>query len=85
MAETRYSHNLSTKQLFQLLLYQVNQFELFKNFVTEILDTRGIISHSEFQKLFDEYKDMNKSKFLHNLVMMEPRLEDMKIDVCLSE
>lgn len=85
MAETRYSHNLTTEQLFKLLLYQANQFELFKNFVTEILDTRGIIAHTDFQKLFDEYKDMNKSKFLHNLIMMEPKLDDMKIDVCLLE
>ena len=85
MANQKYAHKMTTEKLFQLLLYQANQFELFKNFVTEILDTRDIISHTEFQKLFDEYKDMNKSKFLHNLIMMEPNLDDMKIDVCLLE
>ena len=83
MADQIYSHSVSPQALFELLLYQVNQFELFKNFVVEILDSRKVIERGEFQELFDEYKKMNKSKFLHNLIVMHPKLDNMNIDVSL--
>ena len=83
MSETRYSHSMSTEELFNLLLYQVNQFELFKNFVIEILDSRDIIKHDDFQQLFDEYKKMNKTKFLHNLIVLNRKLEDMELNISL--
>lgn len=85
MNEQRYEHNISLERLVQLLLYQANQFELFKNFVIEMLDSRDIIPRREFQTFFEEYKQMNKSKLLHNLIMMNPTLEDMKIDLTICE
>ena len=85
MAESRYEHTLSLEKLVQLLLYQANQFEMFKNFVIEMLDSRDLIKRNEFQRLFEEYKQMNKSKMLHNLIMMSPALEDMKIDLSICE
>ncbi|MFH1942651.1 MAG: hypothetical protein ABIL68_11180 [bacterium] len=81
MSDQRYSHSISPRAFSELLLYQANQFELFKNFVIEILDSRKVIERGEFQELFDEYKKMNKSKFLHNLIVMHPTLDDLKIDV----
>jgi NAD-dependent SIR2 family protein deacetylase len=83
MSETRYSHSLSLQELFTLLLFQANQFEMFKNFVIEILDSRNVIQQNDFHELFDEYKKMNTTKQLHNLIMLHPELEDMKIDIAL--
>jgi hypothetical protein len=83
MSETRYSHSLSLQELFKLLLFQANQFEMFKNFVIEILDSRNVIQQNDFHELFDEYRKMNTTKQLHNLIMLHPELEDMKIDIAL--
>lgn len=83
MSEPRYSHTISPEELFHLLIYQANQFELFKNFVVEMLDSKDIIKANDFQELFEGYKEINKTKFLHNLIMMNPKLEDMKIDISL--
>lgn len=83
MSEPRYSHSISPEELFSLLIYQANQFELFKNFVVEILDSKNVIKVNEFQELFEGYKEINKTKFLHNLIMLNPKLEDMKIDISL--
>lgn len=83
MSEPRYSHSISPEELFNLLIYQANQFELFKNFVVEILDSKNVIKVNDFQELFEGYKEINKTKFLHNLIMLNPKLEDMKIDISL--
>jgi|GEM_PF-1897503 len=83
MSEQIYSHTMSAEELFLLLLYQANQFELFKNFIIEVLDLKEIMTVNEFHDLFKQYKDMNKTKLLHNLMMMKPTLEDMKIDISL--
>lgn len=83
MSETRYSHSVSLQELFTILLYQANQFEMFKNFIMEILDSRNVINQNDFHELFEEYKKMNTTKQLHNLIMLHPELEDMKIDVAL--
>jgi hypothetical protein len=83
MSEQVYNHTMSAEELFLLLLYQANQFELFKNFIIEVLDLKGIMTVNEFHDLFKQYKDMNKTKLLHNLMMMKPTLEDMKIDISL--
>ena len=84
MSETQYTHHLSVKDALQLLLYQANQFELFKQFIFEILDSRGVIPHDEMKKLFEEFKDINHSKPLHNLMVMSPELENMNIDIGLE-
>ena len=83
MSENRYTHSMSFQDLFKLLLYQANQFEMFRNFVIEILDSREVISQNDFHELFDEYKKMNTTKQLHNLMVLNPELEDMKIDISL--
>jgi hypothetical protein len=83
MSEQIYCHTMSAEELFLLLLYQANQFELFKNFIIEVLDLKEIMTVNEFHDLFKQYKDMNKTKLLHNLMMMKPTLEDMKIDLSL--
>lgn len=83
MSETRYLHSMSLQDLFTLLLFQANQFEMFKNFVIEILDTRNVIKQNDFHELFEEYKKMNTTKQLHNLMMLHPELVDMKIDISL--
>jgi len=83
MSETRYSHSVSLQELFTLLLYQANQFEIFKNFIIEILDSRNVVNQNDFHELFEEYKKMNTTKQLHNLIMLHPEMEDMKIDVSL--
>ena len=83
MSDVQYSHSVSTETLFSLLLFQANQFELFKNFVMEILDSKDVISLTDFQDLFEEYSKLNKSKFLHNLLTLEPNLEDMNIQLSL--
>ena len=83
MSENRYLHSMSLQDLFTLLLFQANQFEMFKNFVIEILDTRNVIKQNDFHELFEEYKKMNTTKQLHNLMMLHPELVDMKIDISL--
>ena len=83
MSEPRYTHSMSPEKLLKLLLYQANQFELFKNFVIEMLDSRNIVQATEFETLFEEFTNLNKTKFLHNLIMLNPTLEDMRIDVSL--
>lgn len=83
MSEQRYKHSMSPRELFQLLLYQANQFEMFKEFIIEILDSRGVIARHDLLQLFEEFEKMNKSKLLHNRIIMNPSLEDMQIDVSL--
>lgn len=83
MSEPRYTHSMTPEELFNLLLYQANQFEIFKEFIIEVLDLKNIISVEEFHELFKEYKELNKTKLLHNLIMLKPTLKDMKIDISL--
>ena len=83
MAEPRYSHSMTPDELYKLLLYQANQFEVFKDFIIEILDLKGVMSVEEFHELFKEYKEINKTKLLHNLIMLKPKLDDMKINISL--
>lgn len=83
MPEPRYSHSMTAEELYSLLLYQANQFEIFKEFIIEILDLKNIISVEEFHELYKECKELNKNKLLHNLIMLKPTLQDMKIDISL--
>jgi hypothetical protein len=83
MTEPRYTHSMTPEELYQLLLYQANQFEIFKEFVIENFDLKHIMGVEEFHELFKEYKEMNKGKHLHNLIMLKPKLNDMKINISL--
>lgn len=83
MAEPRYAHSLTPEELVNLLLYQANQFELFKDFIIDLLDLKNVIKINEFHELFKEYKELNKTKLLHNLIMLRPTLGDTKLDLTL--
>ena len=85
MSDVRQTQSMTTEELFSLLLYQANQFELFKCFIIEVLDLKGVIKIEEFHELFKQYKEMNKTKPLQNLMMLKPKLADVKIDLSLIQ
>ena len=85
MSDVRQTQSMTTEELFSLLLYQANQFELFKGFIIEVLDLKGVIKIEEFHELFKQYKEMNKTKPLQNLMMLKPKLADVKIDLSLIQ
>jgi hypothetical protein len=66
------------------MLVQMNQFELFKSFVINILDSKNIMEVSEFHELFEEFKNVNGTKLLNNLIIMKPILKDIQIDITIS-
>lgn len=84
MSEPQHTVKMTTEELFSLLVYQANQFELFKDFVIQLLDLRGVAKIDEFHSLFKDFKEMNQSKPIQNLMTLKPKIKDVHIDLSLT-